>query len=102
MAKRKGGLRRGTRSLLRKNIREKGKLSIARALASYKPGERVVLKPEPAFQKGMFHPRFVGKVAVVKSKRGRAYEVLVSDGGKMKTFFVNPIHLAPLEGGRNA
>lgn len=76
-----------------KNIWTKSKISQRAFLQSFNPGERVVLKAEPAYQKGMYHLRFHGKVAEVLKKRGDCYEVKLSDRTKEKTFVVHPVHL---------
>ena len=44
-------------------------------------------------QKGMYHSRFYGKMGVVKGKKGRCYEVMITDGSKQKTLIVHPVHL---------
>jgi len=93
MVQRAGSFRRKTRSKLRKNIKDRGKISIKNYLRSFKKGERVILKAEPAVQKGMYFPRYHGKSGLIKSKRGNCYEVLIKDGGKEKTLIVHPIHL---------
>ena len=93
MVQRIGGFRRKTRSKLRKKVREKGKISISKYLQSFKVGEKVCLKAEPAVQKGMYFPRFHGKVGTVKSKRGKCYEVFIKDGKKEKMLIIHPVHL---------
>ncbi len=91
--KRIGGIRRKTRSIFRKDRRTKGKISVSRFLQSFKIGEKVKLKIEPAIQKGAYHPMFHGRVGVIKGKRGRCYEIAINDGSKQKTLIVHPIHL---------
>lgn len=88
-----GGFRRKTRSKLKKNIRERGKLSIRRFLQSFEVGDKVSLKAEPAYQKGMYFPRFHGLVGTVKGKQGKAYRVEIKDQTKMKEVIVHPVHL---------
>lgn len=56
-----------------------------------------MLIAEPAVQKGLFHPRFAGRVAIVQRKQGRAYAVAVMDGGKEKVIYVSPSHLKPVQ-----
>ncbi|MBW2974665.1 50S ribosomal protein L21e [Candidatus Woesearchaeota archaeon] len=90
---RKGGLRRKTRSLFKKHRNEKGRMSLSRYFTTFNEGEMVRLSVESSIQKGMYHPRFYGKTGIVKNKKGRCYEVLVTDGGKRKTLIVHPIHL---------
>ena len=93
MVKRIGGLRRKTRYKFRKEKKNKGKLSLSRYFQFFDNGERVYLDVEPSVQKGMYHPRFMGKSGVIKNKRGRCYEVLINDLGKEKTLIVHPVHL---------
>ncbi len=93
MAKRKGGSRRKTRQLMKKHFKTKGKISLSEYFKEFKPGDKVILKAEPAYQKGMFHLRFYAKQAVVVCKRGECYEVQFVDGGKTKLSHVHPIHL---------
>lgn len=93
MVTRVGGFRRKTRSKLRKNVKDRGKISIRRYLQKLKEGERIFLKAEPAVQKGMYFPRFHGKAGLIKKKIGNCYEVLIKDGKKEKTLIVHPIHL---------
>ena len=93
MAKRIGKGRKGTRKIFRKPARLKGKFSIRKFLQKFEPGEKVQLQVDPSYQKGLYFPRFHGRMGVVKGKRGRCYEVVVKDGGKQKIFIVNPVHL---------
>jgi len=93
MAKRIGGLRRKTRTLFRKNVREKGKISLGRYFAKFKAGEKVVLLSEPAVQTGMYHPRWHGRVGVVLEQIGACYNVEVKDGNKAKKVTIHPVHL---------
>ena len=88
-----GGIRRKTRYKLRKEKRSKGKISITRYFQSFDIGDRVYLSAESAVQKGMYHPRFMGKSGTIKGKRGRCYEVLLNDMGKEKNLIVHPVHL---------
>lgn len=91
--KRIGGFRRKTRSKLRKNIRQKGKISIKNYLKSFKEGDSVQLKAEPSVQKGMYFPRFHGKFGRIASKQGSNYYVQINDGNKKKLILVHPVHL---------
>ena len=93
MVKRIGGFRRKTRYKFRKEKRQRGKISITRYFQSFNAGDRVYLGAEPAVQKGMYYPRFMGKTGIVRGKRGRCYEILINDIGKEKTLIVHPVHL---------
>lgn len=93
MAKRIGGFRRKTRNKFKKLVRKKGKISIKDYFQKFKIGEKVLLKAEPAVQKGMYFPRFHSKIGVVRGARGRCYEVAIKDGRKEKILIVHPVHL---------
>lgn len=93
MAKRIGTFRRKSRHKLAKNVRSKGKISLTRFFQKFESGERVVLKADPAVQKGLYFPRFHGKLGIVKGKKGRCYEVAIKDFRKEKTVIVHPVHL---------
>lgn len=93
MGSKSHGPRRGTRKKLRKPVRLKGKVSIALSMQSFKEGDRVVIKPEPAVQKGMPYKRFFGKSGFVKAKRGKAYLVELKDGNSTKEVISLPVHL---------
>ena len=97
MAQRIGGARRKTRDKLSKPINRKGKFSLTRFFQRFDPGERVVLKAESSYQKGMYMPRFHGKSATVEEKVGRCYKITFKDGGKEKRSIVHPVHLKRLK-----
>ena len=99
MVRKSHGYRHGTRSLLKKSPREKGKLGLSRLLHEYQPGEKVIIRIEPSVQKGMPHKRYHGKVGVIKERRGRAYVVSVTQGDAVKEIIVRPEHLVPFVGG---
>ena len=93
MTKRIGTFRRKTRYKFRKEKRDAGKISMTDYFQSFNIGDRVNLTVEPAVQKGMYYPRFMGKSGIVKGKRGRCYEVTINDIGKEKTLIVHPVHM---------
>ena len=96
MVKAPKGFRHRTRKLLRKHIREKGGVPpLSLLMYKYKPGDKVYIIINPSIVKGMPHRRYHGKVGVVLGKRGRAYEVAVKVGSKLKKLFVRPEHLRP-------
>ena len=99
MVRKSHGYRHGTRSLLKKSPREKGKLGLSRLLHEYQPGEKVIIRIEPSVQKGMPHKRYHGKVGIIKERRGRAYVVSVTQGDAVKEIIVRPEHLVPFVGG---
>ena len=93
MVKRLYGFRKGTRQKLSKHFRDKGKISIRKFVQTFKVGDKVVLAAEPAYQKGMYLPRFHGRVVEVSGTRGRCYIVDFKDQNKEKSIIVHPIHL---------
>lgn len=97
MTKRIGGFRRKTRSKLRKDPRQHGKISLARYLQAFNINDKVILHAEPGYQKAMYHPRFHGKSGLVIGMQGSCYKVKIKDGGKLKTFIIHPIHLKKLK-----
>jgi len=93
MVQRTGGFRRKTRHKLKKPKKEKGKLKIGEFIKEFKENQRVILKAEPAYQKGMYFPRFHAKQGIIKGKRGNCYKVAIKDGRKEKMVIVHPVHL---------
>ncbi|MBS3108385.1 50S ribosomal protein L21e [Candidatus Woesearchaeota archaeon] len=91
--KRVGGFRRKTRSKLRKNVHDKGKIYISRFLQQFKINDKVALTADSSYQKGMYHPRFHGKTGTVIGKQGNCYYVSIKDGAKKKKIIIHPIHL---------
>lgn len=88
----------GTRSLLRKPTRQKGKPNISKILQEYALGSQVIIKMNSTVQKSMPHKRFHGKIGVIKEKRGRGYVVSVPQGNMVKDIIVRAEHLEPYTG----
>ena len=93
MVKRTGGSRRKTRSLFRKRISDKGKISIRNYLQLFQIGDRVLLNANPSVHKGFYFRRFHDKVGIIQKPRGDCYEISLKEGNKNKTVIVHPIHL---------
>jgi large subunit ribosomal protein L21e len=93
MVKRIGKGRKGTRHIYHRPKDQRGTVPIRKFLQKFKIGEKVLLKVEPFYQKGVYFPRFHGRVGIVKKMRGRCYEVSYMDRKKEKIFVVNPVHL---------
>jgi len=93
MAKKIGSSRRKTRHKLSKPYRKKGKISLRKYFQKFNVDDKVILKAEPAIQKGMYHSPFYGKQGIVKGKQGRCYKVQIKDGSKQKVLIVHPVHL---------
>ncbi len=96
MVKRAKGPRQKTRKKLRKSPRSRGKISVTRFLQEFKEGEKVLIDPEPSFQKNLPFRRFIGKVGTVVGRRGKAYIVEFKDGRKVKNLICLPVHLRRL------
>jgi len=93
MVTRIGRARRKTRQKMTKSPQKRGKFSLRNYLQEFNVGDKVILKLEPAIQKGMYFPRFHGKEGTVTSKQGRCYQITIKDIKKEKTVIVHPVHL---------
>ena len=91
------GFRAGTRRLLKKEPRERGKLRLSKLLHEYQSGNSVVIKIDSSVQRGMPHRRYHGKVGTIVNRRGRSYVVSVTQGNALKEIIVRPEHLEPYE-----
>lgn len=91
MVKKSRGFRSGTRKKLRQKPSKRP--SITKFLRIFKKGQRVILLPEPASQKGMPFPRYKGRTGRVVGKRGKSYLIEIVDGKKKKTIISRPEHL---------
>ncbi len=97
MTTRHGGSRSRSRKTFRKNVKEHGKISMTRYFQTLKKGDRILLKIEPAVQKGLYHARFHGYPATVLEKQGSCYIVQINDKGKAKEICVHPVHLKKMQ-----
>jgi large subunit ribosomal protein L21e len=97
MAKRIGGSRKKSRHKFQKKKSERGKLSIRRFFQELKANDKVLLKLEPSYHKGMYHARFHGKHGIIVKKLRNCYEVKIKDGKKEKILIVHPVHLIKWE-----
>ena len=93
MVKRSKGFRNRTRTVLRQNVRERGMPPITHSLRTFETGAKVAIVINPAVHAAMPHPRYKGLTGVVQARRGKAFEVAVRDGGKMRLLVVGPEHL---------
>lgn len=89
MVKRSHGWRRGTRH----KLKQRGRLSVSPFLQRFKPGQQVIIVPQPSSHSGMPHPRFKGRIGVVVERRGRSYVLELKEGGKVKRIIASPEHL---------
>jgi large subunit ribosomal protein L21e len=92
------GYRAGTRRLLTKPSREKGKPKLSKLLYEYKPGSQVIIKMNSSVQKSLPHKRFHGKIGTIVDRRGRGYVVNVAQGNAVKQIIVRSEHLEPYGG----
>jgi len=95
MGRKAKGYRRKTRSLLKREPRERGKTGLSKILYEYKPGEKVMVKIDPSVHRGMPHRRYHGKIGVIVNKKGRSYIVNVTQGRAVKEIIVRPEHMVP-------
>lgn len=93
MPARSKGARLGTRKTLAKALGQKGKVRISAFLQSFNTGDRVQIRVEPAYHKGMPFRRFFGKEGIVIKKQGSAYLVNVREGNMYKKVLCAPVHL---------
>lgn len=91
------GKRSETRSKLRKNVRDRGKVPLKRITQEFSEGAKVSINIEPSIMSGQPHPRFYGKTGSIAGKQGKAYVVKVKDGGKTKEIISGPEHLERVE-----
>lgn len=96
--KKSKGYRRGTRRLLKKSTREKGKPKLGKLLVTHEIGSQVIIKIDSSVQKSQPHRRFHGKIGIVKDKRGRGYVVSVPQGEAVKEINVRSEHLEAYKG----
>lgn len=88
----------GTRSLMTKGPRQKGKPKLTKFLYEYENGASVIIKIDSAQQKSLPHRRFHGKIGTIVGKRGRGYLVNVAQGDSMRELIVRTEHLEPYKG----
>jgi large subunit ribosomal protein L21e len=88
----------GTRSLMRKAPRAKGKPKLTKFLYEYALGASVIIKIDSSQQKSLPHRRFHGKIGKVIGKRGRGYVVSVAQGNSMREIITRTEHLEPYKG----
>ena len=95
--KKSKGTRVRTRSLFKKEPRERGKIRLNKLLYEYEPGNQVVVMIDSSVQKGMPHRRYHGKVGTIIEKRGRSYIISVTQGNALREILIRPEHLEPFK-----
>lgn len=96
--KKSKGYRVRTRSLFKKEPRERGRIRLSKLLYEHQPGSRVVIMIDSSVQKGMPHRRYHGKVGTILDRRGRSYIVSVTQGNAVREIIIRPEHLEPYKG----
>ncbi|MFH0748337.1 MAG: 50S ribosomal protein L21e [Candidatus Bathyarchaeota archaeon] len=89
------GIRRNSRSILKKKARERGMQPLGRLLHKYNGGEKVLIKIDSSVHKGMPHSRFYGKIGVVVEQRGQAYVIELREYRRTRDLIIRPEHLRP-------
>ena len=97
MVKRVHSLMNKSRQKLSKSIRQSSRVRIRTFLQSFKEGEKVALKADSSYQRGMYHLRFHGKTGLIVGTNGTCYKVKIRDFQKEKTLIVHPVHLKKVE-----
>ncbi len=88
------GKRAKTRSKFK---RKKGKVAVNKMLQELKPGTKVQINIDSSIHSAMPSSRYQGFTGIVSGKRGAAFEVELSHGGKEKSLIVHPAHLNILQ-----
>ena len=87
------GIRRKSRSVMTKRVREKGRIPLSRLLTSYEEGEKVIINIDPGIHKAIPHKRFQGKVATIVGTRGKAYILEIPQRKTVKTIITTAHHI---------
>lgn len=95
MAEKSRGALHGSRKKFKRD--QGAKTKVNEYLKEFEEGEKALIKVDSSVQSGQPHARFHGTTVEVTGKRGDAYEVQFTDGGKQKTLYVAPVHLQKLE-----
>lgn len=80
----------------RKNIREKGKLSLSKYFQKFSEGDRVAIVREHS-ENPKFPKRIQGLTGKIEGMRGKAYLVKVKEGNKEKLHILKPVHLKKIK-----
>lgn len=91
MVKKAKGVQAKTRSLLRRNVRER--TTVNRIIQEFKDGSKVIITIDRSSTKGRPFRRFQGKMGTITGKRGRSYIIKIKDNNKEKDVIVAPRHL---------
>ncbi|MCI0480344.1 MAG: 50S ribosomal protein L21e [Candidatus Dadabacteria bacterium] len=98
MVKSSKGLRKRTRSIMRKTPRSRGMPPITRSFVKYEVGDKAAVVIEPSVHGGQPHVRFQGHTGIIIGKQGKAYLLRVTVGHKEKDLIISPEHLRKQDG----
>ena len=98
MVKSSKGIRRRTRSVLRKRPRDRGLPPVTRSFAQYDVGDKAAVVIEPSVHGGQPHTRFQGETGTIIGKQGKSYILQIKSGNKEKQLIMRPEHLKRQEG----
>lgn len=82
--------------MMKKSIREKGKISFSRYFQNFKAGDKVSVVREVSL-KSNFPERLQGRTGTIENRRGKVYLVKIKDQEKEKRFLIEPIHLKKIK-----
>ena len=80
--------------MLKKKVREKGKLKLSKYFKEFKEGDRVALVRAKS---NAFPEKFQGSTGQVVGKKGNGFVVKFLNGKKLKTLVVRGINLKKLK-----
>jgi len=84
----------GSYSKHSRRLSARGKVSAAKLLREFPAGTMARIRVNPQYR-GAPNLRFNNRTGRIMEKRGNAFGIAVSDGGKQKTIFVKNVHLEP-------
>jgi len=76
----------------RKNIRQRGKISLSKYFKKFKEGDFVAIKREISLGAN-FPKRLQGRTGIVGGKKGRTYIVKLKDQNLNREYLIEAIHL---------
>ena len=79
-----------------KHPRKKGKTSFSRHFQKFQSGDSVAVVQEMSVP-FPYGKRLQGRTGKVLAKRGSAYDICISDLGKLKRYLLKPIHLTKIQ-----
>ncbi|MDO9538321.1 MAG: 50S ribosomal protein L21e [Thermoplasmata archaeon] len=93
MVKSSKGIRKRTRSILRKSPRHRGMPPITHSFITYEVGEKAAIVIDPSIHGGQPHVSFQGQTGTIMGMQGRAYLLHLNIGKHGKDVIIGPEHL---------